>query len=52
VKSAFTPQQLAAGAETLRAVASELEWQGKQIWFARLGYLGCLLSYVRLQAEK
>ncbi len=52
VKSAFTPQQLVAGAETLKAIASEFEWQGKQIWFARLGYLGCLLSYVRLQAEK
>jgi len=52
VKSAFTPQQLVAGAEALKAVASELEWQEKQIWFARYGYLGRLLSYVRLQAEK
>jgi hypothetical protein len=52
VKSAFTPQQLASGAEALKAIASEFEWQGKQIWFARFGYLGCLLSYVRLQAEK
>jgi hypothetical protein len=52
VKSAFTPQQLVAGAESLVVLASELEWQGKQIWFARFGYLGRLLSYVRLQAEK
>jgi len=52
VKSAFTPQQLAAGAEALRTVASEFEWQGKQILFARFGHLGRLLSYVRLQAEK
>ncbi len=52
VRSAFTLQQLIAGAEALKAVASELEWQEKQIWFARFGYLGCLLSYVRLQAEK
>jgi hypothetical protein len=52
VKSAFTPQQLASGAEALKTIANEFEWQGKQIWFARLGYLGCLLSYVRLQAEK
>jgi len=52
VKSAFTPQQLAAGAEAVRALASEFEWQGKQIWFARFGHLGRLLSYVRLQAEK
>jgi hypothetical protein len=52
VKSVFTPQQLAAGAEALRTVASEFEWQGKQIWFARFGHFGRLLSYVRLQAEK
>jgi len=52
VKSVFTPQQLAAGAEALRTVASEFEWRGKQIWFARFGHFGRLLSYVRLQAEK
>jgi len=52
VKSAFTPQQLAAGVEAVRAAASEFEWQGKQIWFARFGHLGRLLSYIRLQAEK
>ena len=52
VKSAFTSQQLATGVEALRAVAGEFEWQDKQIWFARLGHLGRLLSYVRLQAEK
>jgi hypothetical protein len=52
VKNAITPRQLIAGAEALKAVATEFEWQGKQIWFARFGYLGCLLSYVRLQAEK
>jgi hypothetical protein len=52
VKSALTPQQLAAGAEALRTIASEFEWQDKQIWFARFGHLGRLLSYIRLQAEK
>ncbi len=52
VRSAFSAQQLAAGVEALKAVASEFEWQGKQIWFARFGHLGRLLSYVRLQAEK
>jgi hypothetical protein len=52
VKNAFTPQQLAAGVAAVRAVASEFEWQGKQIWFARFGHLGLLLSYIRLQAEK
>jgi len=52
VKNAFTPQQLAAGVAAVRAIASEFEWQDKQIWFARFGHLGLLLSYVRLQAEK
>ncbi len=52
VKVAFTPQKLAAGAEALKAVASEFEWREKQVWFARFGYLGRLLSYIRLQAEK
>ena len=52
VRNAFTPQQLAAGVDAVRAVASEFEWQGKQIWFARFGHLGRLLSYIRLQAEK
>jgi hypothetical protein len=52
VKNAFTAQQLAAGVAAVRAVASEFEWQDKQIWFARFGHLGLLLSYVRLQAEK
>jgi hypothetical protein len=52
VKNAFTPQQLAAGVDAVKAVASEFEWQGKQIWFARFGHLGRLLSYIRLQAAK
>jgi hypothetical protein len=48
----LTPRQLIAGAELLRAMADELKWQDKKLWFARLGYLGCLLSYVRLQIGK
>jgi hypothetical protein len=52
VKSAFTPELLVARVEALRAVASEFEWQEKQVLFARFGYLGCLLSYVRLRVER
>ncbi|MGH9755732.1 MAG: hypothetical protein ACREA2_23360 [Blastocatellia bacterium] len=52
VKNAITPRQLIAGAEALKALASEFEWREKQIWFARFGHLGRLLSYVRMQAEK
>ncbi len=52
VRNTFSPQQLIAGAELLRIAAVELNWQEKKIWFARFGNYGCILSYVRLQAEK
>lgn len=52
IKSTFTPQQLIAGAEMLKAAAEELKWQGKTIMFARRGHLGCILSFVRLQTGK
>lgn len=52
VRDAFTPEQLIAGSELLKAVATEFNWRGKKVWFARHGHLGCLLSYIRLQAEK
>jgi hypothetical protein len=52
LKSRFSTQQLIAGAELLKILANELNWQEKKLWFARFGHLGCLLSYVRLQAEK
>ncbi len=52
LKNTFTPQQIAAGAEVLRAASAELDWQEKTLWFARFGHLSRILSYVRLQAEK
>jgi hypothetical protein len=52
LRGAFTPKELAAGAELLKAAADELKWQEKSVWFARLGHLGCILSYVRLQTGK
>jgi hypothetical protein len=52
LRAMFTPRQLIAGAELLRVMAEELKWQDKKLWFARLGHLGCLLSYVRLQIGK
>jgi hypothetical protein len=52
IRSTFTLQQLIAGAEILKAAAQELKWQGKNIMFVRFGHLGCILSYVRLQADK
>lgn len=52
VRSKYTPQQIVAGAELLKVIAAELNWQDKKILFVRFGHLGCLLSYLRLQAEK
>jgi hypothetical protein len=49
IKATFTPQQLIAGAEMLRAAAEEMRWQEKKVMFARFGYLGGILTYVRLQ---
>jgi len=52
VRATFTPKELIAGAEMLRAAAEELKWQEKKILFVRFGYLGSILSYVRLQTGK
>ncbi len=52
VRNTFSPQNLVAGAEILKAVTSEFNLSGKRIRFARYGYLSWILSYVRLQAEQ
>lgn len=52
VRNTFTPKNLIAGAEILRAMAAEMNLTGKQMYYARYGYLAWILSYVRLQAEK
>lgn len=52
IRTTFTIRQLIAGAEMLSAIAGELRWKNKSVWFARHGHLSCILSYVRLQAEK
>jgi len=52
IRATFKPQELIAGAEMLKVAAEELKWQDKKILFARLGHLGCILSYTRLQIVK
>lgn len=52
VRNTFTPKNLIAGAEILRAVAVEMNLTGKRMYFARYGHLAWILSYVRLQAER
>ncbi len=51
VRNTFTPKNLIAGAEILKTVSAELNFNGKRLIFARFGYLSWILSYVRLQAE-
>ncbi|MCI0423872.1 MAG: hypothetical protein L0312_32450, partial [Acidobacteria bacterium] len=48
VRSAFTPKNLIAGAEILKTVASECNFQeeGKKILYARFSHLSSILSYV------
>jgi hypothetical protein len=50
VRNTLTPKNLIGGAEILKAVASEMNFSGKKLIFARFGHLSWLLSYVRLQA--
>ena len=49
VRNAFSPSNLIAGAEILKAVNTDFALSGKRIRFARYGYLSWILSYVRLQ---
>lgn len=49
VRNTFSPRNLIAGAEILKAVNRDFHLSGKRIRFARFGYLSWILSYVRLQ---
>lgn len=52
VRNAFSPRNLIAGAEILKAVKNDFQLTGKRVRFARYGYLSWILSYVRLQAAE
>lgn len=52
VRNTFTPNNIIAGAEILRALAVEMNLTGKRIYYVRYGHLAWILSYVRLQAER
>ncbi|MBS1791719.1 MAG: hypothetical protein JST85_28685 [Acidobacteria bacterium] len=49
VRNTFSPRNLIAGAEILKAVSSEFQLHQKRIRFARYSYLAWILSYTRLQ---
>jgi hypothetical protein len=52
IKATFTPQQLIAGAEMLKAAAEELKWKEKTIVFAKFGNVSGIVTYVRLQTPQ
>jgi exopolyphosphatase/pppGpp-phosphohydrolase len=49
VQGTYTPEQLLAGTQLLQALATELHLEagGKQVFFARNGYLAWILAYIR-----
>ena len=51
VKAVHTARSLVAGAELLKALASELKLADRTMLYARYSYLARILSYVRLQPE-
>lgn len=52
VKKVFSPENLLAGAEVLKAMADEfgLAAKDKKLYFARHGYIGWILAYVAEQS--
>jgi len=50
VRNTYSPRNLVAGAEILRAVSKEFNLQNKSIRYARYSHLSWIVSYVRLQA--
>jgi exopolyphosphatase/pppGpp-phosphohydrolase len=52
-RKAFTPEQLLAGAEILKALSAEFELGGdKSMYFARNGYLGWILAYAARKGSR
>jgi len=52
IRDTFTPRNLLAGAEILKAFSSEFNFAAKYVYFARYGQIGWLLSYVETQARE
>jgi hypothetical protein len=51
IKQTYSPKSLIAGAELLRLLATELQFQNRTIIYPRYAWLARILSYVRLQPE-
>jgi uncharacterized protein (TIGR03000 family) len=47
VKDTFTPDQLLAGSELLKAVSDVLKLRGKKVYFTRYGYIAWISAYAR-----
>jgi hypothetical protein len=51
IKKTFTPAQLLAGAEIMKGLSKELRLEGKEMYFARQGYLGWILAFAALKTR-
>ncbi|MBI1913151.1 MAG: hypothetical protein HYS12_00075 [Planctomycetes bacterium] len=49
VRDTYTPENLVAGSEILRALSSTLQLKGKQVFFPRFGYVAWIQAYVEEQ---
>jgi exopolyphosphatase/pppGpp-phosphohydrolase len=51
VEDTYSPEQMLAGAEILRALSSEFKLAEKKVMFPRNGYLGWILAYAALKQK-
>jgi exopolyphosphatase/pppGpp-phosphohydrolase len=51
IRGVFTPAQLLAGADILKALSSEFKLGEKKLYFPRNGYLGWILAYAALKTK-
>src|SRR5262249_7151300 len=49
VRDTYTPENLIAGSEILRALSNTLQFKDKQVFFPRFGYVAWIQSYVEEQ---
>ncbi|MFN0085709.1 MAG: hypothetical protein ACKVX9_10000 [Blastocatellia bacterium] len=51
IKATFPPKSLIAGAEMLKALAAELQFENKRVLYPRFSGYARILSYVRLEGQ-
>ncbi|MDX2030210.1 MAG: hypothetical protein SF339_06055 [Blastocatellia bacterium] len=51
IKATYSPKTLLAGAEMLRTLAMELQFENKRVLYPRFAWFARILSYVRLEGQ-